>query len=263
MKTYSLYLLILSFSVTLAQEVKIPLVVTDNAGGTATLYFGLDPKATDGIDPSLGESPLPPLPPTGSFDARFILPGSDDSQVDYRFGYKTSITGSISYEIQFQIGNGNNITISRKLPKGVTGNLQDKFGGIVVNKAMTTDGNITVTNHSITKLDMIVQYNFVPSGFDDSKSKVNQLSLNYILQQNYPNPFNPTTLINYSIPKSEFVTIKVYDLLGQEIATLVNGDKTAGNHRVEFNARRLTSGVYYYRMESGKFSQTKKFIVEK
>ena len=83
------------------------------------------------------------------------------------------------------------------------------------------------------------------------------------LSQNYPNPFNPTTVINYSLPKSGFVTIKVYDVLGKVVTTLINEDKPVGNYKVEFNANKLTSGIYFYRMESGLYSQTNKLLLLK
>jgi len=75
------------------------------------------------------------------------------------------------------------------------------------------------------------------------------VSNKFALYQNYPNPFNPTTTINYEIPESGYVTIKVYDLLGREVKTLVNGNKSAGNYKVEFNASDLVNGIYFYRME--------------
>ncbi|MEJ2544662.1 MAG: T9SS type A sorting domain-containing protein [Calditrichaceae bacterium] len=83
----------------------------------------------------------------------------------------------------------------------------------------------------------------------------------FVLSQNYPNPFNPSTLINYSIPDNSFVTIKVYDLLGKEVATLVNEEKPFGNYAVEFDGSDLSSGVYFYRMQAGGFLNIKKFIL--
>ena len=85
----------------------------------------------------------------------------------------------------------------------------------------------------------------------------------YTLFQNYPNPFNPTTTINYSIPRTSLVTIKVYDVLGREIETLVNDEKHIGNYKVEFNASKLASGIYFYKMQAGDFSETKKLILLK
>ena len=89
------------------------------------------------------------------------------------------------------------------------------------------------------------------------------LPKNFILSQNYPNPFNPTTTINYSAPKSGFVSIKVYDVLGREVATLINENKPAGNYSIQFNSGNLVSEVYFYRMQAGDFIQTKKLILLK
>ena len=89
------------------------------------------------------------------------------------------------------------------------------------------------------------------------------LPTNFSLEQNYPNPFNPSTTVNYSVPKAGLVTIKVYDILGREATTLVNEQKNPGNYSVQFNAARLASGVYFYRMQSGSFIQTKKLILMK
>lgn len=83
----------------------------------------------------------------------------------------------------------------------------------------------------------------------------------YYLTQNYPNPFNPVTKINYSVPQTNFVMIKVYDVLGKEVATLVNEEKSAGTYFVKFNAGDLPTGVYFYRMVSGSFLSTKKFVL--
>ena len=81
------------------------------------------------------------------------------------------------------------------------------------------------------------------------------------LHQNYPNPFNPITKIKYSIPNSEIVQIKVIDILGNEIKTLINEYKLAGIYEIEFDARGLPSGVYFYRMISGSYAEIKKMIV--
>ena len=87
--------------------------------------------------------------------------------------------------------------------------------------------------------------------------------LNFSLSQNYPNPFNPTTTISYSIPESQNIELKVYDLLGNEVASLVNEYKTAGSYKVNFNANNLSSGIYFYKIKAGDFIQTKKLILLK
>ncbi len=91
----------------------------------------------------------------------------------------------------------------------------------------------------------------------------------FVLNQNYPNPFNPTTTIKYSIPEiatlnaTTVVSLKIYDILGQEVATLVNKNQKAGNYEVVFNASNLTSGTYFYRITAGDFSKTMKLILLK
>jgi len=83
------------------------------------------------------------------------------------------------------------------------------------------------------------------------------------VSQNYPNPFNPTTVISYQLPVNSMVTLKVYSVIGKEIRTLVNGRESAGFHSAVFVASDLPSGVYFYRMQAGKFSETKKLMVIK
>ncbi|CAN5635721.1 hypothetical protein BH10BAC5_BH10BAC5_01060 [soil metagenome] len=89
----------------------------------------------------------------------------------------------------------------------------------------------------------------------------------YALSQNYPNPFNPTTIINYQVAGNSFVTIKIFDMLGKEVATLINGMKTAGNYQVEFDTKdhNIASGIYYYKMEvkDQNFTDIKKMILIK
>ncbi len=91
----------------------------------------------------------------------------------------------------------------------------------------------------------------------------NNVPIAYSLLQNYPNPFNPSTIIKYSVAKTSPVTLKVFDVLGREVETLVNEQQAAGNYSVTFNAGNLSSGVYFYRMQSGSFVQTKKLILIK
>jgi len=85
----------------------------------------------------------------------------------------------------------------------------------------------------------------------------------YSLSQNYPNPFNPTTKINFAIPQNGFVSLKVYDISGKEVMTLVNKNMTVGSYAVDFNGAFLSSGVYFYRLETGSFVETKKMMLVK
>jgi hypothetical protein len=83
------------------------------------------------------------------------------------------------------------------------------------------------------------------------------------LAQNYPNPFNPSTTIKYQLPISSKVTLKMYDVLGNEVITLLNEEKEAGAYEVIFNASNYSSGIYFYRLQAGSFVETKKMILLK
>ena len=92
---------------------------------------------------------------------------------------------------------------------------------------------------------------------------VNIAPVEFLLDQNYPNPFNPNTTIRFSIPRSGLVTLKVFDIMGKEVAALVNEAKAPGNYEVEWNASNLPSGVYFYKLLSGNYSSTRKMTLMK
>ncbi|MBX2990979.1 MAG: T9SS type A sorting domain-containing protein [Bacteroidetes bacterium] len=92
-------------------------------------------------------------------------------------------------------------------------------------------------------------------------STENGVPSEFFLAQNYPNPFNPTTTITYQLPVVADVTLTVYDMLGREVATLVNGRRNAGNHSVQFDATGQASGVYFYKLQAGSFVQTKRMLL--
>jgi len=92
-----------------------------------------------------------------------------------------------------------------------------------------------------------------PVAVDESES----LPKEFVLQQNYPNPFNPSTAISYQLSAISFVTLKVFDVLGREVATLVDGVRNAGIHTVQWNASYMPSGVYFYRIVAGNQIQSK------
>jgi hypothetical protein len=101
---------------------------------------------------------------------------------------------------------------------------------------------------------------FVTVGIKNEKPGV---PVSFKLDQNYPNPFNPSTTINYSIPKESMVTLKIFNILGQEVKTLVNENKSAGNYSIRFNASSLSSGIYFYSIKAGNFYQVKKMLLLK
>jgi hypothetical protein len=119
-------------------------------------------------------------------------------------------------------------------------------------------GNIPTTN-----TDTILYNRVAGEGLEKQGSQGVERITVYKLEQNYPNPFNPTTTITYQIKEKGFTTLKIYDLLGKLVTTLVNEEKENGKYSVEFNASRLSSGVYIYELSSGNFLACKKFIMIK
>jgi hypothetical protein len=115
----------------------------------------------------------------------------------------------------------------------------------------------------------IYNYKLNQVDFDGTQEVVGEITVyltlpeQFSLTQNYPNPFNPSTTIKYSIPTSEFVTLKVFDVLGREVATLVNEEKPVGSYEIKFNAANLSSGIYFYRIQTGEFVEEKKMILMK
>ena len=97
----------------------------------------------------------------------------------------------------------------------------------------------------------------------ENENITSQLPTVYGLEQNYPNPFNPTTQINYQLPENNHVTLQVYDILGNLVTTLINGEIEAGYHSVTWNASGIASGIYFYILRSGNFVSTKKLILLK
>jgi len=95
------------------------------------------------------------------------------------------------------------------------------------------------------------------------KAEVEPALLKFVLAQNYPNPFNPSTVIAYSITTSSNVLIEVYSLLGKRITTLVNKYQNAGSYSVNFDAGGLSNGIYYYKLQAGSFTDTKKMLLLK
>ena len=347
MKYFALLILFISgFSFSQADLI-IPITVSNNSLPPSpwdSLQIGLDSTATDSIDEHLGEYILPPIPPPG-WPVFLILPdNSTGVHKDFRFG-ELPFSGVKEHRLRFWDG----ATISWELPSGVTGQLLDLFGGVIINIPMSGSGSYYVSNFAINELKMILTYNNVTpveltsftaslsvssvqlnwvtaseinnSGFEilrhaqneydwrkigfvqgfgtttESKSYsfidenvregiykyrlkqidfdgtckysdeveiiVESTSNEFVLDQNYPNPFNPTTTINYSLKDNSQVSLKIFNTLGEEIKTLVNEIKPAGNFQVEFDASELPSGVYIYRMQAGDFVSTKKMLMLK
>lgn len=171
----------------------------------------------------------------------------DFSKVD---GFAGVVNGS-----SIQLPSGNYIINSK------TAVVDNNFNVITANQ-LTTGQQVIVwaVNKVSSKTALQIQSKISsPTGVNSSPVIVDK----FALLQNYPNPFNPSTTIKYQIPKAGLVNLKVYDLLGKEIATLVNENKVAGNFEVIFDASKLASGIYIYQLKSNNFVFSKKMILLK
>jgi hypothetical protein len=123
------------------------------------------------------------------------------------------------------------------------------------------DGDMDVLSASRDDNKITWYENLLIVGIDDNNFL--DVPVQFRLYNNYPNPFNPTTTISFSIPELSLVTLKVYDVLGNEIITLVNEEKPTGSYEVEFDAKELVSGIYFYKLQTGDYTNTKKMILFK
>lgn len=361
--------------------VDLPMVVSDDEN-SRLMRFGLDPLATDSIDAQFGEEELPPVPPAGVLDGRFI---GDDIGLnlgqgllyDYRRGVNTAPSIKV-HEIKFQRGSGSRIVINLYLPTDVS----VRFQSFTTEFDTTVSGvvRLVLTDTLLNKLKMTINYfpgmalgNFnlfgpinnalvtarqndstvvtfrwyrarnavsyrlrmgVPSippfmldtpsnnsgtdslftirqyqlfnlfsrpeypvdttvtgqwavwaygaGGDSVRSnsvysirlrlvkfvnvddETNTIPDKFVVYQNYPNPFNPSTKIKFGLPEDAQVTIEIFNVVGEKVATLVNGSYLKkGYHEITFDASGLQSGVYFYKISSAKFSTVKKMLLIK
>ncbi|MEJ2617339.1 MAG: T9SS type A sorting domain-containing protein, partial [Ignavibacteriaceae bacterium] len=147
------------------------------------------------------------------------------------------------------------------VPEGLQINWENRRNNISVQQGsfVYDSGLVTITGVKVYKDSSRLSITYGVVSVDEK----NSLPIEFTLMQNYPNPFNPTTSIQYSIASRQFVELKIFNVLGQEIKTIVNEEKPAGNYQVEFNAANLPSGVYFYRIQAGSFNQVRKMLLIK
>ncbi len=207
--------------------------ISDNSGSEQTLYF-------DGIledEINLESFSLPPLPPEGSFDAR--LPG----------GYRVAETDEVIVQIQSS-NYPLSIKVERLANKGASEyQITELIGSEEVGEHSIFDGEKILISDPEIKFLKISKQQMIPIRFE--------------LSQNYPNPFNPITTIKFAVAKESDVNLSIYNVLGELVSTLVNGQMKTGYYEYEFNASQYSSGVYLYRIKAGDFVETKKMILMK
>jgi len=186
-----------------------------------------------------------------------IFIGNND-EVLYQYS-REAVGSVVSGEIELQ--NGKRISVKAKAISDSSVTKQDYSSGNLSYHVIVPEGYVSVKSSTCTFKRWLITFNIADSvtGVEDDFNVPTEFSLS----QNYPNPFNPSTAINFSIAERGFVTLKVFNLLGQEVATLVNEEKIAGHYNVNFNASQLASGMYVYRLQTENFTSTKKMILMK
>jgi hypothetical protein len=219
------------------------LTVTDSRNRSQVLYFGVDESKS--IQPHWYD--LPPLPPEGGFDARFETPGGG-SKVQT---HAVKASEGLEFRVAVQ-SDAYPLTIAWDVSKGTAlYELTDGLGGrMFAPRELDGVGSIKITSNEVR----VFSVKFVGEGI---------LPKAFALRQNYPNPFNPSTTIKYHLPFDTRVTLKVFNIIGQEVATLVNEVQKVGYKSVTFDASSLASGTYFYRLEAGGFTSVKKLLLIK
>ncbi len=176
----------------------------------------------------------------------------DKSGNVYVTGYSTNVSTAFDYTTIKYNSDGDEGWIIEYTNSDFAGSSEEPFGLFV-----DTMSNVYVTGMSA--LDYAtVKYFPIPTLVDNDPQNIPD---RFILKQNYPNPFNPRTVISYQLPVSSQVTLKVYDVLGDEVARLVNKEQLAGFYEVNFDASQLSSGIYFYRLKANHFSEMKKMVL--
>ena len=193
---------------------------------------------------------------------RYNGPGSDiDEGISIALDkfYNVYVTGrsdGLSYDyatIKYNSTGDENWVV--RYSNGGSGSSSDEASSLYVD----TLSNVYVTGMSA--LDYVtVKYVQAPTSVDNASSDIPD---RFTLEQNYPNPFNPSTSIQYALGSMQYVSLKIYDVLGNEVATLVNEEKSAGDYEINYNALQLSSGIYFYKLQAGSFVETKKMILTK
>ncbi|HYQ85943.1 MAG TPA: T9SS type A sorting domain-containing protein [Bacteroidota bacterium] len=220
---------------TLALSALNSLTIKDAAGNSQTLYFG---GQTATVDANAYQ--LPPLPPAEAFDIRF----SGQGLVQF---HPASMQHGAEYLITLQSAAAP-LTVSWSIHSGNAAySLKDRSGA--VSAAMSGNGSMRIAS---------------APGQLVLSAQPGQLPKEFALHQNYPNPFNPSTTVGFELPVAADVTLKVYNILGQEVASLLTAQHLdAGVQSIQFDASRLASGLYFYRLHAGNYVSVKKMVLLK
>ncbi len=230
----------------------------ENNGGSQTSSNSGGSYRNDGVDiESCNDLP------TNGYDVGWIASGE-------WMKYTVNISQAGSYNIDVRYASNQT---GGKLVFKLDGNIISSIIDVPTTGGWQNWQTMTLQNIQLPAGKHLLQIQFLAPGFNlnyfmfnlnpDAVKSVQKHNYTFQLNQNYPNPFNPSTEIKYSIPSKSLVTLKIFNILGKEIETLVNETKDAGEYSINFNSKDLTSGIYFYRITAGKYSAIKKMILLK
>jgi hypothetical protein len=228
--------------------------ITDARGYSQTLYARAGALSI----------PMPPPPPDSLMNVRFQ---SGNYLQSFEYGQTTSIpiivqNAASPLTFSWKINSANNTIYSLGLPDSITiGNPGGKFWVSLSDSGTLTIGYDGQQVFSFTATGACGPQKTVGSSPGSRNEKAVSVPARYALAQNYPDPFNPMTIVKYDLPEEQHVTLKVYNLLGQEVRTLVDRVEDAGFKEALFDSGNLPSGIYFYRLRAGKFIDVKKMIL--
>ncbi|GJQ62011.1 MAG: hypothetical protein SCALA702_10640 [Melioribacteraceae bacterium] len=231
----------------------IGLSTSDGAGGSYGLMLGIDPAGTDGIDSELGETELPPLPPSGVYDARLILPdGTTGSPADYRGG-DANFTGQVEYEVNWQLGEGTVFTLEVDVPEvpgTVTVTVYDLVVGTIVNEVINEGGGqVVVNNDAISALGITVDYN-APIPVELSSFAANVVGETIrLVWETATETNNKGFVVERSEDNAKFTKVGYIDGNGT----------TSEKQSYTFTDHHAVSGTYYYRLRQVDFDGTSSY----
>jgi hypothetical protein len=243
---------------------------TDSVTFNERVWFGFSDSAHYGLDYQLCEFEIPPSPPIGVWDIRFVnIPGRGGWDTPQGLGQgftqdyrpRSSQDGRDTFRLRFQPGEPGYPVRFRWSILGIlsivdSAWLFDESASWLYWARMHLVDHLVVSNPAFTHLLLTTWRHTV----DVNERQDGSPGL-FLLHQNFPNPFNPTTTIQFTIVTRQSTIVKVFDVLGREVATLVNEVKEPGTYTVQWDASGRPSGVYFYRLQAGTFAATRKLLL--
>ncbi|RCK72084.1 MAG: Cell surface protein [Ignavibacteriae bacterium] len=223
-------------------------IIRDSEGNEQSLYVCIEDENNQ-VDVTYFELP-PPVPEESFFDVRFVSDrfaefiAHDADEVDLTISVQTE---NYPVTIEYELNPENNIEYTLGYSSG-------GYGKVNYQKLSGNENKIVINSKFGNRIYLRSERNDRKQGETPDK---------YLLSQNKPNPFNPVTTISYALPEPGFVTLKVYDVLGRELSTLVNEYREAGYYDISWDASSQPSGVYFYKLQSGNFTSVKKMLLMK